>query len=135
MIFELSSFQMPSRSFVGFNDACVFCFGSTTSATSFFIFFHLQGIAAGIRTSNFLRAFFSVSLISASVGSMWSILRNFKFLLFKSHFRFSSRCAASFHIFGHKKKPGCRSFLSTNLQTLYTHLEFSSNIGSRESSQ
>ena len=68
----------------------------------------LQGIAAGIGISNFLRAFFMVCLNHSSFGSMKKIprnllaLSNFGFLI--AHFCFAFVFAASdicFHICGH----------------------------------
>ena len=70
----------------------------------------LQGIAAGIGTSNFLRAFQIVSLNSSSAGSMKSMPRNvlalssFGFSI--AHFCFSFRIDdsdMSFHISGHRE--------------------------------
>ena len=69
----------------------------------------LQGIAAGIGFSNFVRAFCIVSLTSASAGSTKQVprslpaLSSFGFSI--AHFCSSFRCAAShmsFHISGHK---------------------------------
>ena len=68
----------------------------------------LQGIAAGIGTSNFLRAFFMILLNSSSSGSMKKISRNClvisSFGVSRAHFCFALLFAASdicFHISGH----------------------------------
>ena len=76
-------------------------------STAFYRFF-LQGIAAGIGTSNFVRAAYTVSLTSASFGSLKNIplkcqaLSSFGFSI--AHLCFAFFFAASdinFHISGH----------------------------------
>ena len=65
----------------------------------YFLLLILQGMAAGIGTSNFFSAFPTVSLNSASAGSMKWIPRNLLELSSCGnsivHFCFSFRCAAS----------------------------------------
>ena len=73
MRFVSSSFQPLSRAFVGINNTRVFlsCVSQYCGGFSPLLFIGiLQGIAACIGTSNFLRAAFSVSLNSSSSGSM-----------------------------------------------------------------
>ena len=109
MRFVSSSFQPWSRALVGINNTSVFCLAFSNIAVSPLLFIGiLQGIAAGIGTSNFLRAAFIVSLNSSSSGSLKNILFNclalssFGFsishLCFPFFFDASDIC---FHISGH----------------------------------
>ena len=78
----------------------------------------LQGIAAGIGTSNFLRAFWTVSSNSSSYGSMKWTPRNFLALsslgVSIAHFCFSNCFDASDvfpYLWPQIVRPGCRLFL------------------------
>ena len=63
MRFVSSSFEPWSRAFVGINNTSVFClaFPNVALVSPLLIVGFLQGIAAGIGTSNFLRAALNVS--------------------------------------------------------------------------
>ena len=73
MILVKRSFHALPRRFVGFNDACVFCLTIIQKRWQVSLYSSrlvLQGIAAGIGTSNFQRAFSIIPLNSSSAGSM-----------------------------------------------------------------
>ena len=65
-----SSFHSDSHRFVSFNNTSVFCSPIVRQVSCNFHVEVLRGVAAGIGTSNILRAFFPVSLTSPSAGSM-----------------------------------------------------------------
>ena len=105
------TFQSYSHGFVGIDNTSVFCLAFPNVAVGFptaFYRYFLQGLAAGIGTSNFLRAACIVSLNSSSFGSMKNIALN---CLALSSFGFSIAhlCFAfffgapdiCFHISGH----------------------------------
>ena len=73
-----SSFESRSRAFVGINNTSIFGLAFPNIAVGFPLLFVgvLPGIAAGIGTSNFLRAFFMLFLKSSSSGSMKEIPLN-----------------------------------------------------------
>ena len=102
-ILVMRTFCAYPHRFVGFNNTHIFVLCSPTVRR-----WSLQGIAAGIGISNFLRAFFMIPFNSSSSRSMKYIPRNL--LAFSSfgfsiaHFCFSLRFDASdicFHISGH----------------------------------
>ena len=78
MRFVSSSFLPWSRAFVGINNTSVFClaFPNIAGGSPLLFIGILQGIAAGIGTSNFLRAAFIVSLNSSPFGSTKNIPLN-----------------------------------------------------------
>ena len=96
-----SSFSPWSRAFVGINITSVFCHAflniSVVSPLPFIGI--LQNVAAGIGTSNFLRAAFFVSLNYSSFGSTKNILLNClalsSFGFSKAHLCFAFFFAAS----------------------------------------
>ena len=109
MIPVRKSFQLNSRGLVSFDNSSMFCLAFPIPKVSSPQFIGvLQGIAAGIGISNFLRALFMVCLMFSSSGSMKKIPRNcpalssFGFSMIQ--FCFALRFAASdkcFHISGH----------------------------------
>ena len=108
---EESSFWPWSRVFVGIDNTSVFCLAFPKIKVGFspLLFIGiLQGIAAGIGTSNFLRTAFIVSLNSSSFGSMMNFplnclsLLSFGFSLFHLCFAFSFAASErNFHISSH----------------------------------
>ena len=110
MRFVSSFFWSWSRAFVGINNTgiCVLRFPTLRWVSPLLFIGILQNIAAGIGTSNFLRAAFIVCLNSSSFGSIKNIplnclaLSRFGFSI--AHLCFAFFCAASdicFHISGH----------------------------------
>ena len=111
VMFVYCSFKPWSRAFVGINNTSIFClaFSQFCGGVSPLLFIGiLQRIAAGIGTSNFLRAALIVSLNSSPFGSVKNI--PLKCLALSSsgfsiaHLCFAFFFAASdmcFHIFGH----------------------------------
>ena len=75
VMFLYCSFQPWSRDFVGINNTSIFClaFHQLRWASPLLFIGILQGIAAGIGTSNFLRAALIVSLNSSTFGSIKNI--------------------------------------------------------------
>ena len=79
MRFVSSCFKPWSRAFVGVNNTSVFCLAFPKKlrwASPLLFIGILQSIAAGIGTSNFLRAAFIVNLNPSSFGSIKNIALN-----------------------------------------------------------
>ena len=115
MIFVIllrSSFHSDSHRFVSIDNTSVFGLAFPNTAAGFSRQFSgvLQGIAAGIGISNYLRAFFMVCFNYSPSGSMKKIPRNFLVLsslgFSTAHFCFSLSFDASdisFQISGHRE--------------------------------
>ena len=110
MILMKRSFHAFPHVFIGFNNTSVFfqCSSTVRQVSLYLSRWSLQGIAAGIGISNFLRAFFNIRLNCSSSRLIKKIPRNLlafsSFRLSIAHVCFSFRFDASdicFHISGH----------------------------------
>ena len=125
-----SSFQPWCRAFVGISNTSIFsCVSQYCGGSPLLFIGILQGIAAGIGTSNFLRAALMLSLNSSSFGSLENIplncfaLSSFGFSIAHLCFAFFFRCISHMrpHIWPYiVQARGCL-FSCISSQTMCTH--------------